>query len=337
MKNFGGANGLGVMNSWIAEGGTIYTFSTSATNLLKSPWAEGAKALDSFKTSVTTKMGEVVTNVKSNVDTIAGDLNRIKSLYSEINSTTIKAPNDGDVPDDNNDGNVGNGMSKASVKALQEVLNTVFNFDLDVDGSYGPKTKWAVSKVQDLLLSGRATGEYDAKTKQAIDKYILDKVASWRSSAGSSSTVGQGIRTYLTARGKLPTEYYAKGTLGTKQSGFAVTDESWIGEEITLAAGKNGQLQYLKKGSAVMPADISTNLVEWGKLNPDMMRVGVGTNLNMISNAVNKPEFNMSFDSLVHVDHCDEGTLRDLEKMVDTKINQFSKQMNYAIKKIGGR
>ena len=125
----------------------------------------------------------------------------------------------------------------------------------------------------------------------------------------------------------------AKGTLGTTKDQFALTDESWIGEEITLAAGKNGQLQYLKKGSAVMPADISANLVEWGKINPNMMNITGGTNLNMISNAINKPELNLSFDSLVHVDHCDEGTLKDLEKMVDTKINQFNKQLNQSLRK----
>ena len=128
--------------------------------------------------------------------------------------------------------------------------------------------------------------------------------------------------------------YYAKGTLGTKKDEWAITDESWIGEEITLAAGKNGQLQYLKKGSAVMPADISANLVEWGKLDPNMMNLTNPTaNINMINNAVSRPEFNLTFDSLVHVDHCDEGTLKNLEKMVDTKINDFSKQLNYSIKK----
>ena len=87
-----------------------------------------------------------------------------------------------------------------------------------------------------------------------------------------------------------------------------------------------------------MPADISANLVEWGKLNPNMLNLNTQpSGVNIVSNAINKPELNVSFDSLVHVDHCDEGTLKGLEKMVDNKINEFSKQMNYAIKKIGGR
>ena len=64
-----------------------------------------------------------------------------------------------------------------------------------------------------------------------------------------------------------------------------------------------------------------------------MMKVGGGANINMISNAVTKPELNFSFDSLVHVDNCSQDTLKDLEKMVDNKINQFNKQLNYSLKK----
>ena len=127
---------------------------------------------------------------------------------------------------------------------------------------------------------------------------------------------------------------YAKGTLGTKKDEWAYTDEPWLGDEIVLVPGANGNLQYMRKGTAVMPADISANLVEWGKINPDMTALSNGIQgVNLMSNYVSKPEVNVSFDSLVHVDHCDEGTLKDLEKMVDTKINQFSKQMNYAIKR----
>jgi hypothetical protein len=166
--------------------------------------------------------------------------------------------------------------------------------------------------------TGIVTG-FDDKNIYTIEGNTSGGKVARRTRSRNSSILGYGI--------------YAKGTLETDRDQFALTDESWIGEEITLAAGKNGQLQYLKKGSAVMPADISANLVEWGKLNPDMMNIGGGANLNMISSAINKPEFNLSFDSLVHVDHCSQDTLKDLEKMVDTKINQFSKQMNYAIKK----
>ena len=127
---------------------------------------------------------------------------------------------------------------------------------------------------------------------------------------------------------------YAKGTMGTTKDQWAYTDEPWLGDELVLVPTAQGNLSYMRKGTSVVPAAITENLVEWGKLDPTMMSIGdMSGGIQMMSNYVSKPELNISFDSLVHVDHCDEGTLKDLEKMVDTKINQFSKQMNYAIKK----
>ena len=236
-----------------------------------------------------------------------------------------------------NSGGVNNGggsgvKSGTSVSALQEVLNTVFGAGLTVDGKYGPSTKSAVSAAQ-KKMGISADGYYGSSTRDALIKYVDQQIKSMQNSAWNSSYMSQGIQRYQEIKKKIPAAIYAKGTMGTTHDQLAITDESWIGEEITLAAGKNGQLQYLKKGSAVMPADISANLVEWGKLNPNMMNVGGGANLAMISNAVNKPELNFSFDSLVHVDNCSQDTLKDLEKMVDTKITQFNKQLNQSLRK----
>lgn len=218
------------------------------------------------------------------------------------------------------------------VTALQEVLRDVFGSQAPVDGDWGPKTEAALRNVQARLGITPATGKYTSDTREAMVRYISNEENGLRRGNGSSMN-GQMLKVYKQSREKLPAAFHAKGTLGTTHDQLAITDESWIGEEITLAAGKNGQLQYLKKGSAVMPADISKNLVEWGKLNPNMMNVGGGANFNMISNAINKPELNFSFDSLVHVDNCSQDTLKDLEKMVDTKITQFNKQLNQSLRR----
>jgi hypothetical protein len=122
--------------------------------------------------------------------------------------------------------------------------------------------------------------------------------------------------------------------MGTTRDQLAITDESWIGEEITLAAGKNGQLQYLKKGSAVMPADISANLVEWGKLNPNMMNVSHMTDgINVMSNYINKPEIKVDVENFLNVGTVSRDTLPELEKLMDKKIDTFAKQLNASIRK----
>ena len=87
-----------------------------------------------------------------------------------------------------------------------------------------------------------------------------------------------------------------------------------------------------------MPADISANLIEWGKINPNSMSVGNGmSNFNMISNAINKPEFNLSFEALVKAERITEDTLPEIKKFVQQEINSLVRQMNYALKGVGSR
>jgi hypothetical protein len=217
-------------------------------------------------------------------------------------------------------------MSNNDVKKLQEVLNAVYGAKLNVDGHYGSATTAAVKRAQ-KTIGATQDGYYGPSTRRAMLSHIDDII---------KATKDEGLDTskYTNAKAKLPTSYYAKGTLGTKSSGFAITDESWIGEEITLAAGKNGQLQYLKKGSAVMPADISANLVEWGKLNPNMMNMsGAVQGVNLMSNYVSKPELNLSFDALVKAEKITEETLPAVKKLVTEELNKFTRQLNYALKR----
>lgn len=322
------SDSLTLMNSWTQAGsnGFIYNFNVNATDQLTSPWAEGSKAADSFKNSIDGVMSQVVSNIKSNVQTATNELNKIKNLYADINDTTITAPTT-NTSNPNNTYNPSSQYIKGEdVTTLQKILNQFFDAEISEDGVYGPATSKAVMDMKKVLYKDAgdnraiANGEYDREAQYMLQNYLNKRVG---------GNVGSWFRENKLS---IPAAMYAKGTLGTTRDELAVTDESWIGEEITLAAGKNGQLQYLKKGSAVMPADISANLVEWGKLNPDMMKVGVGTNLNMISNAVNKPEFNLSFDALVKADRIDEGTLPEIKKYVTQEINNLVKQMNYAIK-----
>ena len=336
-------NTLPLMNTWTQPGGAFYNFKTTATDQLQSPWTAGENAANSFKTSIDAAMVSVLKSVKSNVSSSITELDKLKTEMNKINDTTVKPTV---TTGGNTGGNTGGDASKENIKALQNLLNYMFNAGLKVDGIWGKNTETALTKAQTKMfayLSGLGyrslpvgkTGKFDDATRRLMLQYIDAYISQLKAGAyGVSGSVGQGLQLYQSLKKQVPVAFHAKGILGTKKDEWAITDESWIGEEITLAAGKNGQLQYLKKGSAVMPADISANLVEWGKLDPNMMNIGgIGTNLNMISNAVIQPNYEFNFDSLVHVDHCDEGTLKNLEKMVDTKINDFSKQLNYSIKK----
>ena len=83
-----------------------------------------------------------------------------------------------------------------------------------------------------------------------------------------------------------------------------------------------------------MPADISANLVEWGKLNPNMMSIsGISDGMNLISNYISKPELKIDVENFLKVDRVDRETLPELEKLMDKKIDTFAKQLNASIRK----
>ena len=200
-------------------------------------------------------------------------------------------------------------------------------------GIFDDATVAALKKIQgSQYLNIGVTGKYDEKTRQAILKYIDARVKSINSSP-YGGYMGGGLKVYSEAKKILPAAFHAKGTTGTSRDEWAITDEPQFGDELVLVPGKDGNLSFMRKGTGVVPADLTANLMEWGQFTPDALNLGGGVNVNMINNAVVKPQYDFSFDSLVHVDHCDQGTLKDLEKMVDNKIDKFSKDLNYSIKR----
>ena len=127
---------------------------------------------------------------------------------------------------------------------------------------------------------------------------------------------------------------FAKGTLGTKKDNLAITDE--LGDELVLIPGKDGNLQYMRKGTAVIPAEISANLMEWGKLNPNMDGVSSAIQgVNLITNVVNKPELNLAFENLLHIDNCTNEVIPEVKKIITEQLENFTKKLNYNLKRIG--
>ena len=108
---------------------------------------------------------------------------------------------------------------------------------------------------------------------------------------------------------------YASGTTSVTKDQLAWIDELGL-EELVMHADANGRLAYLTKGSSVIPHDLTENLMSWGTLDPTNMleqnRPSIG-----VSPEVHNTEINLdcSVGKLIHIEHCDQGTLPDVEKM----------------------
>lgn len=128
-------------------------------------------------------------------------------------------------------------------------------------------------------------------------------------------------------------KYYAKGTTGVLEDQLAIVDE--LGPELILRANpKTGRLDYLTKGTSVIPAEATTELMKLADIGVDGLTMPqFDSGVNVLTNYISKPELNIDIAEFVHVDKVDKDTMPQLEAMVDKKINDFSRQLNYALKR----
>lgn len=124
---------------------------------------------------------------------------------------------------------------------------------------------------------------------------------------------------------------YAKGTTGIDEDQWALLHE--LGDELVFAAGPNGKLQYITRGTAVIPHDISENLMELGQLDPsEILRRNtpqIGASPSVVNNAV---EINMNIAEVVHIDSVSNETIPDLTKAVRKEMDSYMVKLNNAIK-----
>lgn len=123
---------------------------------------------------------------------------------------------------------------------------------------------------------------------------------------------------------------YASGTLSTKKDQLAILDE--LGDELQLVPGANGRLEYIKKGTGIVPADITPNLMEWGELNPqdmlDRNRPTI-TAPHIVNNEIN---ITLDVGEVVHIDTVTNDTIPDLTKAVRKEMDSYMTKVNNAIR-----
>jgi hypothetical protein len=124
---------------------------------------------------------------------------------------------------------------------------------------------------------------------------------------------------------------YKSGTTGVKNDQLAWIDEMGL-EELVMHAGPDGRLQYLSKGSAVIPHDITKNLMEIGQLDPSMMidqnRPAIGAS-HVVNNEIS---ITMDIAEVVHIDKVTNDTIPDLTKAVQKQMDSYMSKLNNAIK-----
>lgn len=301
-------------------------YSLNITESLTSPWESGSLAISNYQDtfgkaiSATTAQldelakkynaltGDLATTVESEGSKHVNEVNKNVSEYSKAveeqkpssngtNSTTktpaAQTPSTAGMVSSIS-GTIYYGQTGDRVKKLQQALNALgFNCG-SVDGKFGPQTLAAVKAFQ------KAMG--------------LDV----------DGRVGPATKAKFKLKG------YAVGTTGVNADQWALIDE--LGDELTIHA-KNGRVAYLEKGSSVIPADLTENLMAWGALDPsnmlDQNRPAIGAPHVVNSETV----ISIEYGDILHIDNFDGNNPDELAKMIDKAFDKHMKDLNQQIKR----
>lgn len=302
------------------------------------PWKQGESAISDYSGVFNSTIG----NLSPSVDAFVGKLNEIKdaqdnikisaqnmanSVIESINSAYDAATQSKDwegppVISGGGSGNGGgdDGGSGGTVNfgsgGSSNKNNSVSKGDTITVNSNAPIYDW----------SGDTSGEKQYFSKDPVYTVLKeegDRVqVRWHGANG-------GVTGWINKSDII--SKHAKGTLGTPRNELALIDE--LGEELVLNAGPNGRLQYLTKGTSVIPANLTERLMEWGELDPsEMLRrsAPVMSAPHLVNNNFN---INLDFGSLVHIDNCSESAIPDVQKLVKQEVNNMVKGLNQSIKR----
>lgn len=288
-------------------------YGLSISTSITEPWANGTMAIDeysaNFETAVSNWTGELDKVVakwqelQNQVEATArSQMNALNQKYDSTPKTTTPSSSS----NNNNNNNTASKPASTPQKAITvgSQINagsaTIYS---DCYGGGGGKQYFRSDPVYTVL--------------QEQNGYVLVRHHSL--SSGYSGWFRKG-----------DIKGYKKGTLGIDEDQLALIDE--LGDELVMNAGPNGKLTYLTKGSTVVPHDITEKIMNLAidpvsALADSMPKIKV-PNVNS-----NNFDFNMSFGSLVHVDHADKDSIPELQKMVRSEFDSMMKNMNSKLRR----
>ena len=121
-------------------------------------------------------------------------------------------------------------------------------------------------------------------------------------------------------------EGYASGAKSINKDQFAFLDE--LGEELQLVPDGAGRLSYVKKGTGIIPADLTERLMEWGQLDPSSVLEKSRPTVSAPHVINNNIELNMQVGEVVHIDHADNGSIPNITKAVQDQMDNYMKNIN---------
>ena len=322
-------------------------YSLSITESLTSPWKDGSDAIQDFSekfglsmSSTVEELQKVADEYKKIMDQIYGYGNKVveqvndnAAKYQEANNpanpkfdppeTVVTQPTVNNTP--SGGGNGGDRPSAPSTPSTPSTAGSISGLSAWLkQGNSGSDVRTLQQALNDLgFNAGTVDGMFGYNTKQAVIRF--QNSSQYGGPVPADGIVGPETKKKFRVAG------YAHGTTGIKKDQLSIIDE--LGDELVMHADGSGRLAFLSKGSAVIPHDISENLMQLGELNPQdiLDRNRPVVSAPHITN--NNIELNVTFGEVVHIDHVDNNAVPNLAKTVEKQIDKYMKGLNAEIRK----
>lgn len=309
------ADSLGIVQANATEIGKTLTDKANEYNLTVSdavltPWKDGSSAISNYQETFGTAMSstmdqleklknkwqEVIDKMDAAGNANISDINKENANYA---AATYKEPPKTQVDNSSNDKEPTVGCT---IDAGSAPIYINSNGDNPSEQYYKAEPYYTVV--------GKANGYLLVRHKSQDRGYT-----GWFKSKDVTTIVSQK---------------YAKGTKGVDEDQWALIDE--LGEELIIRPS-NGRMTFLEKGSGVVPADLTSNLMEWGALDPSAM---LDQNRPVISAphiTNNETVISIEYGDILHIDNFNGDKPEDLSKMIDKAFNKHMKDLNQQIRR----
>lgn len=311
---------------------------------VKAPWEAGSAAIEDYKnifidgglvgengaiSAFTTELSKISKQFADNA--LAAEQSAKKQIASinQVRDATIAANNSIQASNKATVGSMANvassGSSGGSSGGGYNYIPTTKSPSMQATSKLGGDRRLAVgSQTPSIVYNNNTYIQYTGTDGQKY--YLNTKDGTWDKHAGSS----QGGYMQFKKGTKLYKYQYAKGTTGVSKNQIANIDE--LGEELVVNV-KNGRLQYLSKGTGVVPADLTKNLMDWGELDPTEVLNRSRPTISAPHITNNNITLDMNFGTMVNIEHADSDSLGDIQKAVKTQLDRYMSQVNNSLKR----
>jgi hypothetical protein len=286
-------------------------YGLNVSDAITAPWEDGALAVSGYQETFDT----AASSTMDQLDAMKNKWQEVIDKMQEASDINVEAIN----------------KENANYASATKQAATVKSAPAKTVNSASPTNKKASPSVGSTVTVKKSATNFSANSKNAkMASFVPGGSYTVYEVSGGQVLIGRnGVYTGWVKQTDL--EGYAKGTKSASKDQLAILDE--LGEELQLVPGANGRLEYIKKGTSIIPAKMTERLMDLVMDPQEMLdrnRPQIGVHPEIHNTEI---KLDITYGDMVSIGEFHGDNLADLEKMVAKQFEKHTKDLNNAIRK----